>query len=603
MLYKKIPFAWIVHGYPSGHQTNATPDDEQYVQDYYKNFLQQLNTPSNPGEQFIKQTLPNGHIAYTMARTGIYAANERKSEPNYAAVTIFIDSKYKTLDENFLKRRLNDWFQKNILNQFTQWEEKRRGLFNKTEGYYWKKNYTDLFDHQYDNELTRSLESIIQSSFQERTTVQQTNKPINTPQIPTQQQNQTPQQPTVTTQQKPEPAANNTTKKKLYSMSIIDGRLYKPKPTPDDDTVFELTETAPGTYEIDIYPPAHKRILANPSFLEGCKKQIVGNKIVKVIERGIARDNGMGKLIVEKAPDVHLLTPEMAESKMYNTQQTTIDNDQTTNDTLYADFIVDGTLSHVTQKPTDDTNFVLTQISPDQYKLSLYEPAYPRILRNPAAFLQGTDKQVIGRNIVQIKEFGTVKKDAFSGKFKVEKKLKVWLLDKERTETLQQKPEPAANNTTKKKLYSMSIIDGRLVRPKPTPDEDTNFELTETAPGTYEIDIYPPAHKRILANPSFLEGCDKQIVGKKIVKVIERGIARDNGLGKLIVVKPPVVHTLDREAENTTNKTNAEKIAIFDKGRKQLEDEIEELEKEIQEKQQLLMQKRAQLEQMGNQNT
>lgn len=176
MLYKKIPFAWIVHGYPSGHQTNATPDDEQYVQDYYKNFLQQLNTPSNQGEQFIKQTLPNGHIAYTMARTGIYAANERKSEPNYAAVTIFIDSKYKTLDENFLKRQLNDWFQKNILNQFTQWEEKRRGLFNKTEGYYWKKNYTDLFDHQYDNELTRSLESIIQSSFQERTTVQQTNK-------------------------------------------------------------------------------------------------------------------------------------------------------------------------------------------------------------------------------------------------------------------------------------------------------------------------------------------------------------------------------------------------------------------------------------------
>ena len=149
----------------------------------------------------------------------------------------------------------------------------------------------------------------------------------------------------------------------------------------------------------------------------------------------------------------------------------------------------------------------------------------------------------------------------------------------------------------------MSIIDGRLVRPKSTPDEDTIFELTETAPGTYEIDIYQPAHKRILANPSFLEGCEKQIVGNEIVKVIELGIARDNGLGKLIVEKPPVVHTLDRDAENTTNKTNAEKIDIYNKGRKQLEDEIEKLEKEIQEKQKLLMQKRAQMEQMGNQNT
>ena len=306
-MYNKINFEWVVHGYPSGHQSNATYDDKQYVQDYHKTFPHLLNAPSQPGEQFIKETLQNGHIAYTLAYTGIYPAEGRNLESNYAAVTIFIDSKYKTLNEEFLKQRLNDWFKKNIMNQFTQWEEKRHGLFNKTAGYYWKKNYTDLFNHQYDNELTRSLESIIRSNFQEETNVRSTNQTTNTSQTPMTQHNPTPHPPRITTQQNPEPAANDTTKKKLYSTSIIDGVLYKTKPTPDEDTIFELTETAPGTYEIDIYPSAYKKILANPSYLDGCTKQITGYNIVKVTERGIARDNGSGKLIVSKAPSVNLL--------------------------------------------------------------------------------------------------------------------------------------------------------------------------------------------------------------------------------------------------------------------------------------------------------
>lgn len=154
------------------------------------------------------------------------------------------------------------------------------------------------------------------------------------------------------------------------------------------------------------------------------------------------------------------------------------------------------------------------------------------------------------------------------------------------------------------KFYSDFIIDGRFYRTKSQPDEDSFFELTKTSGNTYEIDIYKPAYRKILANPSFLDGCNTQIVGYNIVKVIERGIAtRDEGTGKFIVQKAPVVHLLDHEMENAPKTTNAEKIDAYNKGSEMLEYEIAKLENEIREKQKLLAQKRAQLEQMGNQNT
>ena len=717
---KRIPFAWIVHGYPSGHQSNATYDDTQEVQNYHKDFQKHIENPSSPGEKFIKETLANGDIAYTVTHTGIYESQHQRPGSNYAAITVFISPKFKSLNETGFEQELKQWFTTNILNGFTVPVE-RRGLssiFNKSSNGNWRRwhsSYRSLFEGQFDAKLTASLEQIIQKNFEPTNTKQseqaqkhqpeihtptikenineKTSNPIiNAPVIyasnltrndeivePTIKPNDktnwvltkesaayriVPYEPaygrilgnpsrfldgamwqgngkthieiqepgkaimesdgklrminkpeirlsdrerrTVNTQdstQRNEEKSANT--KKLYSMSILDGQLYRPKQVPDEDTVFEMTETSPGTYEIDIYQPAYKRILANPSFLDGCQKQVIGDKIVKILERGIARDNGMGKLIVEKAPEVHLLTREMAESQMYNTPQTTTNDNQTTNDTLYADFIDDGTLSHVTQKPNDDTNFVLTKQPDGKYKLGLYEPAYPRILRNPAAFLQGTDKQVIGRNIVKIKEFGVVREDATLGKFTIEKKLKVHLLDKERQETLQNTGQPN-NDTNKNKLYSMTILDGQLHRPKPVPNEDTVFELTETSPGTYEIDIYQPAYKRILANPSFLDGCQKQVIGDKIVKILERGIAKDNGTGKLIVEKAPVVHLLDREMAESRMYTqqpttdNSKKISDYNNGKKMLEDEIAKLEKEIREKQQLLEQKRAQLAEIEN---
>jgi hypothetical protein len=43
-------------------------------------------------------------------------------------------------------------------------------------------------------------------------------------------------------------AKSDSTGKKLYSGSIFDGELYRPRETPNEDTVFELTKTSNGSY-------------------------------------------------------------------------------------------------------------------------------------------------------------------------------------------------------------------------------------------------------------------------------------------------------------------------------------------------------------------
>ena len=512
-----IPFAWIVHGCPLGQQSNATRDDRPEVQGYYDRFHignpKYVETPSKPGEKFIKETLPSGTVAYTIVHTGIYEASSPRPGSNYAAITIFVKPGIKLLDEQKFAQDLKSWFNTNILSEFTYIVG--NGDFGTWRQ--WSPRYRFLFANEMDNSLAQSLNQIVQKSFSHSESIQ--------------------------TKQ-----TNEKNSLVIYASNLTyKGEIQNPTDEPNGDTNWVLTQESGTTYKIVPYEPAYQRILSNPSkFLDGAMWQGSGNHI-EIQEPGKAVMESNGKLRIINKPIIHL-DREMAESKIYNTSQPTTDKNQTTNNTLYADFIDDGTLSHVTQKPNDDTNLTLTKQPDGKYKLGLYEPAYPRILRNPAAFLQGTVKQVIGRNIVKIKEFGVVREDAPLGKFIVEKKLKVHLLDEEKTETLQQNPEPVANNTTKKKLYSITIIDGELYRPKPVPDEYTNFELTETSPGTYEIDIYKPAYRRILANPSFLDGCTTTVLnGATVVKVLKRGIAKDNGMGKLIVEKAPDVHLLTRE--------------------------------------------------------
>lgn len=86
-------------------------------------------------------------------------------------------------------------------------------------------------------------------------------------------------------------------------------------------------------------------------------------------------------------------------------------------------------------------------------------------------------------------------------------------------------------------LYADSIIEGKFNRVKEEPDEnETNFELklargTDT---TAKVVIYKGAYRRIIANPAFLEGCEKQLVGNNYTTVTttKEGVATKDSDGK-----------------------------------------------------------------------
>lgn len=95
----------------------------------------------------------------------------------------------------------------------------------------------------------------------------------------------------------------------LYSDCIVDGYFNRVSERPDEDTVFELVldEENKSEASVDVYQGAHRRIIANPAFIDGCEKQIVGNSSVHIDNKGIAEkdaDNGKWRLI--KAPIIEI---------------------------------------------------------------------------------------------------------------------------------------------------------------------------------------------------------------------------------------------------------------------------------------------------------
>lgn len=91
--------------------------------------------------------------------------------------------------------------------------------------------------------------------------------------------------------------------KTLYADSIIDEYFNKVTEKANDDTIFELHVTKNGA-NISVYPDAIRRIIANPSFLDGCDKQIIGNRIVEIKEQGFAQIQMDGKWKVNKKLNV-----------------------------------------------------------------------------------------------------------------------------------------------------------------------------------------------------------------------------------------------------------------------------------------------------------
>ncbi|MDD6581504.1 MAG: LysM peptidoglycan-binding domain-containing protein [Bacteroidales bacterium] len=72
-------------------------------------------------------------------------------------------------------------------------------------------------------------------------------------------------------------------------------------------------------------------------------------------------------------------------------------------------------------------------------------------------------------------------------------------------------PTPTSQTKTRT-LYADGIVNGVFNRTKETADPDTVFILHLRTNNSARFSIYPPAQPRILANPAFLEGCEKQVL-------------------------------------------------------------------------------------------
>jgi Skp family chaperone for outer membrane proteins len=100
---------------------------------------------------------------------------------------------------------------------------------------------------------------------------------------------------------------------------------------------------------------------------------------------------------------------------------------------------------------------------------------------------------------------------------------------------------PETNKTTETSasvLYSDAIIDGYFNRLRGTPNEDSVFELRRQSAQTVSFTVYPGAYPRVIANPSFLEGCDKQVLNNaQNVKIESEGSAQRGADGKWKIIK------------------------------------------------------------------
>ncbi|MDR0603771.1 MAG: Ig-like domain-containing protein [Bacteroidales bacterium] len=102
-------------------------------------------------------------------------------------------------------------------------------------------------------------------------------------------------------------------------------------------------------------------------------------------------------------------------------------------------------------------------------------------------------------------------------------------------------PTPAAPQS--QSLYADVIIDGKFNRVREQPNEDTTFELMLGKPNDMQakVIIWEGAYRRVLANSSFLENCEKQILGNTNVTMIHNGEAQKENDGKWHIIKKPEV--------------------------------------------------------------
>ena len=89
-----------------------------------------------------------------------------------------------------------------------------------------------------------------------------------------------------------------------------------------------------------------------------------------------------------------------------------------------------------------------------------------------------------------------------------------------------------------KQLYADSIIDGVFSHVKEQENDDTVFVLKLKSETDASITLYRGAYNKVLANASYLEGCDKQLIGNNSVEIIREGKAEKGFNGKWKVLSP-----------------------------------------------------------------
>ena len=87
----------------------------------------------------------------------------------------------------------------------------------------------------------------------------------------------------------------------LYADAIIDEYFVKTRETLNEDSIFVLHLNGENSADFSIHKSAYQRVLANPSFLEGCEKQILGDTMqLEILSEGKAQreaSNGKWKVI------------------------------------------------------------------------------------------------------------------------------------------------------------------------------------------------------------------------------------------------------------------------------------------------------------------
>lgn len=86
---------------------------------------------------------------------------------------------------------------------------------------------------------------------------------------------------------------------------------------------------------------------------------------------------------------------------------------------------------------------------------------------------------------------------------------------------------PPTEQTSPSVLYAKSIVDNCLCNVTSQPNGNTIFELHLNGANQAELCLYSGALKRIVANPAFIDGCDKQVINNdKNVEVRSTGLVR-----------------------------------------------------------------------------